>query len=55
MSAKIRKIKKEGIRGKEVSNKQAIAVALSMARDMGMKVGNPLVHGSKKTMKMLHG
>ena len=31
MGAKMRKIKKEGIRGKKVSQKQAVAVALSMA------------------------
>ena len=38
VSAKIRKIKKEGIRGKKVPQKQAIAVALSMARKKGLKV-----------------
>ena len=38
VSAKIRKIKKEGIRGKKVSQKQAVAVALSMAREKGLKV-----------------
>jgi len=38
IGAKIRKIKKEGIRGKKVSRKQAIAVALSMARKKGFKV-----------------
>lgn len=39
VSYKIRKIKKEGIRGKKVSRKQAVAVALSMARKRGLKVG----------------
>lgn len=39
VSAKIRKIKKEGIRGKKVSQKQAVAVALSMARERGLRVG----------------
>ena len=38
IGAKIRKIKKEGIRGKKVSQKQAVAVALSMARKKGFKV-----------------
>ena len=38
VSAKIRKIKKEGVRGKKVSQKQAVAVALSMARKKGLKV-----------------
>lgn len=32
VSRKIRKIKKEGIRGKKVSRKQAVAVALAMER-----------------------
>ena len=40
MGAKMRKIKKEGIRGKKVSQKQAVAVALSMARKKGLKVGS---------------
>ena len=48
VSAKIRKIKKEGIRGKKVSQKQAVAVALSMAREHGMKVGKV---GKKKDMR----
>lgn len=39
VSYKIKKIKKEGIRGKKVSQKQAVAVALSMARKKGLKVG----------------
>jgi len=39
VSAKIRKIKKEGIRSKKVSQKQAVAVALSSARKKGLKVG----------------
>ena len=38
VSYKIRQIKKEGIRGKKVSQKQAVAVALSMARKKGLKV-----------------
>lgn len=41
VSAKISKIKHEGIRGKKVSQDQAIAVALSMARKKGLKVGRP--------------
>ena len=32
ISSKIRKIKQEGIRGKKVSQKQAVAVAFSIAR-----------------------
>lgn len=32
ISAKIRKIMHEGIRGKKVSQEQAVAIALSMAR-----------------------
>lgn len=51
MSAKIKKIKKEGIRGKKVSQKQAVAVAMSMAREKGMKV--PKAH--KKQMKAKMG
>jgi len=39
VSAKIRKIKKEGIRDRKVPTKQAIAIALSMARKKGLKVG----------------
>ena len=46
VSTKIRKIKKEGIRGKKVSQKQAVAVALSMARKKGIKV--KAKKGSKK-------
>lgn len=42
VSSKIRKIKKEGIRGKKVSQKQAVAVALSMARKKGLKVGKKI-------------
>lgn len=38
IAAKISKIKKEGIRGKKVGGKQAIAVALSYARKKGLKV-----------------
>ena len=38
VSSKIRKIKKEGIRGKKVATKQAVAVALSIARKKGFKV-----------------
>lgn len=34
---KIRKIMHEGIRGKKVSQKQAVAVALSIARKKGKK------------------
>ena len=45
VSAKIRKIKKEGIRGKKVPQKQAVAVALSYARKKGLKVG---IHRGKK-------
>ena len=41
VGSKIKKIKKEGIRGKKVSQKQAVAVALSMARKKGLKVGKP--------------
>ena len=41
VSSKIRKIKKEGVRGKKVSQKQTVAVALSMARKKGLKVGKP--------------
>ena len=37
LSAKIRKIHKEGIRGKKVSNKQAVAIALSMSRKLKKK------------------
>lgn len=53
VGSKIRKIKKEGIRGKKVSQKQAVAVALSMARKKGLKVGrNPkmsvAIHRGKK-------
>jgi hypothetical protein len=56
VSHKIRKIKKEGVRGKKVSTKQAIAIALSMARKKGLKVsknkGNPrfkvAIHKGKK-------
>ena len=52
VGAKIKKIKKEGIRGKKVSQKQAVAVALSMARKKGLKVGNPKfqvsIHKGKK-------
>ena len=32
VSVKIRKIKREGVRGRKVSSKQAVAVAFSMAR-----------------------
>lgn len=32
ISAKIRKIKKEGVRGRRVSQRQAIAIAFSIAR-----------------------
>ena len=49
VGAKIRKIKKEGIRGKKVPQKQAVAVALSMARKKGLKVGKKVsIHRGKK-------
>lgn len=38
IAAKIRKIQKEGIRGKNVGKKQRVAVALSYARKAGYKV-----------------
>lgn len=41
VSSKIRKIKEEGVRGRAVSQRQAIAIALSMARKKGLKVGKP--------------
>lgn len=34
ISAKIRKIKEEGVRGKKVPQKQAVAIAMSYARKM---------------------
>jgi len=52
VSAKIRKIKKEGVRGKKVAQKKAVAIALSMARKKGLKVGKPkfkvAIHRGKK-------
>ena len=49
VGAKIKKIKKEGIRGKKVAQKQAVAVALSMARQKGLKVGRHVaIHKGKK-------
>lgn len=38
VSAKVGKIKHEGVRGKKVSTKQAVAIALSMARKKRLKV-----------------
>jgi hypothetical protein len=38
ISSKIKKIKTEGIRGRKVSTKQAIAVAISMARSKGYRI-----------------
>lgn len=35
ISSKIKKIKGDGIRGKDVSNKQAVAVAHSYAKEKG--------------------
>jgi hypothetical protein len=35
---KIKRIMNEGIRGKKVSQKQAVAVAISMAKKRGLKV-----------------
>ena len=47
VGTKIRKIKKEGVRGKKVPQKQAVAVALSMARKKGLKVGVAIHRGKK--------
>lgn len=53
VSAKIRKIAKEGIRGKKVSREQRIAIALSMARKRGLKVGRvPSVPKTKRIKKV---
>lgn len=38
MAAKMREIKEKGIRGKQVPQKQAVAVMLSEARQKGFKV-----------------
>lgn len=47
VSGKIKKIKKEGVRGKKVPKKQAVAIALSMARKKGFKVGAAITRGRK--------
>ena len=38
ISRKIREVKKKGVRGKQVSQKQAIAIGLSEARRKGFKI-----------------
>lgn len=51
VGGKIRKIKREGIRGKKVGQKQAVAIALSMARKKGLKVGRKMsvaIHRGRK-------
>jgi len=38
MAAKMREIKEKGVRGKQVPNKQAIAIMLSEAKRKGYKI-----------------